>query len=451
MLIAAIHTVIQARYGGGQASRVVLEVLRISSRSSDMDVERILEQTNARLLISEDSEDSLDFHEAILVPYASALGADAVIARRPHFLGELCGHENEPLSCEVPILKLTSVFSFLSQQERFHKEETILVMTPGNRIIRLPKGATPLDFAYKVHTDLGDNCERIFVNDIEVPLNTELRTGNVVRVETGNRSNPDLEWLKFVKTHAAKKGIRRGRRRFQLQMGWEAIKQALGTDVRIYHRKLEYVAQTLGQKINQLVIKVGAGEVDIKTLQALMAEYNVQPVELKEEWPESVNVLLEGRPCKLASCCNPFPDDSIMGILGKNDGALWVHQTTCQHLEKVGVPQQFPIIWNEQHCWVQLSLLLSDRADTLRPLLNRLVEEYRLSPDLRSVTIDKLGRCWVVIKLPVASRQQLDNITARIRTAPEVRRIKTSKIPSVSWADGCLTKNQTINVFSEEQ
>ena len=449
ILIAAVHTAVSVEHGIGQAHRVVQKLIHMSS-NVEIDAERVLEQTNKILL---GSEDGLDFHEGILLPYASALQADAIVARRPQDLNALSGvaPQNGLLTCEIPVLSLNAILALFAQRGCFHGSETVFVMTPRHRVIRLPRGSTPIDFAYKIHSELGDRCERALVNDVEVPLHTKLRTGDVVRIEEGNRSAPDLAWLQFVQTRLARKLIRRGLKRSQRNKGWEKIKELLGHDIRPYRHKLQHVAQRLNLSLNQLVIKVETGETDLQTLQALMAEYSFQPISsqpiTRDSLPEVESIILEGRPCKLASCCKPFPNDGIMAVLGKNDGTLWIHCSDCQNLENINPIQKYPLFWNCQTCWVQISLLLIDKADTLRPLLNRLVDEYGLQPDLRSASSDQYGQVWVVLKLNVSSRQHLKQVVTQIKSAPEVRRVKISKVPPISWSDGCVLGKSNINVM----
>jgi GTP pyrophosphokinase/guanosine-3',5'-bis(diphosphate) 3'-pyrophosphohydrolase len=234
--------------------------------------------------------------------------------------------------------------------------DAVYVFTPKSKILALPRGATPVDFAYAIHTDVGDHCVAAKVNGEPVALRTELRSGDVVEVSGAPGARPNPAWLNFVRTGRARSKIRHYLKNMEQEesedLGEKMLAQALraeglqlpGTedaDAAIWQQ----LKRWSGNKSRaDLFTDIGLGRkiatIVAKRLARLMAEHGTKPDALTltmgrygsdDAAPSQGTVLIdgtEGASVQLASCCRPIPGDGIVGYLGRGEG-LMVHTVEC--------------------------------------------------------------------------------------------------------------------------
>ena len=237
--------------------------------------------------------------------------------------------------------------------------DAVYVFTPKSKILALPRGATPVDFAYAIHSDVGDHCVAAKVNNEPVALRTELRSGDVVEVLTAPGARPNPAWLNFVRTGRARSKIRHYLKNMEQEesraLGDKLLAQALraeglampSTDPN------DEAANALWQQLTRwsgnrtrgdLLIDIGLGRkiatIVAKRLARLMAERGARPdaVTLSlgryahdDSTPTQGLVLIdgsEGASVQCAPCCRPIPGDAIVGYLGRGEG-LTVHTAEC--------------------------------------------------------------------------------------------------------------------------
>jgi GTP pyrophosphokinase len=248
----------------------------------------------------------------------------------------------------------------------FTKE--IFVLTPNGDVISLPKGATPLDFAFAIHTDVGKHCRGAVVNGKLVQLNHTLRSGDVVKIITSPNQFPKLNWLDFVKTGRAKSKIKAYLRQEQneiIEEGKEILQRKLK------QLKLKYSEDNINKLVNFLNLKtskelfynVGAGIVDNKMLKNFAnAQSNVlynffrkklrrKPTNYKPEDSQQVinyDTIVFGPDEQqldytLANCCNPIPGDEIFGFTTINEG-IKVHKKDCPNAVNLHAKYGYRII-----------------------------------------------------------------------------------------------------------
>ena len=234
--------------------------------------------------------------------------------------------------------------------------DSIYVFTPKSKIMALPKGATPVDFAYAIHSDVGDHCVAAQVNGEAVPLRAELRSGDIVEIITAPGANPNPAWLSFVRTGRARSKIRHYRKDLEQEesreLGEKMLSQAMRVEglalpslelddpaAKIWH-ELAVWAGSSGTE--QLLVDIGAGRkiaaIIAKKLTRLMAERGQRPDALAltlgrftETPADRGSVVIdgsEGASVQLASCCRPIPGDEARGYLGRGEG-LVVHTCEC--------------------------------------------------------------------------------------------------------------------------
>ncbi|RRS02829.1 bifunctional (p)ppGpp synthetase/guanosine-3',5'-bis(diphosphate) 3'-pyrophosphohydrolase [Aquabacterium soli] len=237
--------------------------------------------------------------------------------------------------------------------------ESVYVFTPKSRILALPKGATPVDFAYAIHSDVGDHCVAAKVNDEPVALRAELRSGDVVEIITAPTAKPSPGWLSFVRTGRARSKIRAHLKNMEaeesLEMGEKLLSQALRPEGLTLPRGDEHTEGKDGELWQALVrwggnrtrddllIDIGLGRkiapMVAKRIAQIMAEFGERPDALTLtlgrfaaiESPTQGSVIIdgsEGATVQLAPCCRPIPGDPIAGYLGRGEG-LVVHTQMC--------------------------------------------------------------------------------------------------------------------------
>jgi GTP pyrophosphokinase len=176
--------------------------------------------------------------------------------------------------------------------------EVVLVFTPKGEVIELPQGATPVDFAFKVHTNVGYNCVGARVNGIMVPLSTELKTGDRVEIITSkNPSGPKLDWLKFVKSASARSRIK------------------------AYFRKLYEE-----QKKHEAAVE--------KQAPAVQAPVPQVKKKAQEEFIPVIDGAAYGVKTSVAKCCNPTYPDNIVGYVSRGRG-IKIHRVDCSNLQDI--------------------------------------------------------------------------------------------------------------------
>ena len=234
--------------------------------------------------------------------------------------------------------------------------DAIYVFTPKSKIMALPKGATPVDFAYAIHSDVGDHCVAAQVNGEAVPLRAELRSGDIVEVITAPGASPNPAWLSFVRTGRARSKIRHYLKDLEQEESRELGEKMLAQAMRVeglglpslevddpaaqIWRDLAAWAGSAGTE--QLLMDIGAGRkiatIIAKKLARLMAEQGQKPDALAltlgrfgEAPAHQGSVTIdgsEGASVQLATCCRPIPGDEVRGYLGRGEGLI-VHTCEC--------------------------------------------------------------------------------------------------------------------------
>ncbi len=240
--------------------------------------------------------------------------------------------------------------------------DAVYVFTPKSKIMALPRGATVVDFAYAVHTDVGDRTVAAKVNGEQVPLRTELKNGDVIEVVTAATSNPNPAWLGFVRTARARSKIRHHLKTLaqdeSQSLGYKLLSQALRAEGIEHLPEDDEPHQGLWDKLlrfsgnktrEELLVDIGLGKriasIVAKRTVTLLAELGEKPNALlmsKERFTahESISqgaIVLDGSESatvQYAPCCRPLPGDAIVGYLGRGEGLI-VHTAPCAVAQKL--------------------------------------------------------------------------------------------------------------------
>ncbi|MFL9840868.1 bifunctional (p)ppGpp synthetase/guanosine-3',5'-bis(diphosphate) 3'-pyrophosphohydrolase [Sphingomonas sp. ST-64] len=235
-------------------------------------------------------------------------------------------------------------------------QDRIFAFTPKGELIQLPKGATPIDFAYAVHTDLGDQAVGAKINGRVVPLRTEIAQGDQVAILRSKAQRPQENWLNFAITGKARAAIRRHLRHKERD---ETI--ALGRnlyDEIVTRLPVPIGEEALGAALTRLKLDDADALMeaiarqkltDAQVMEALMPgstqdEANIQPV---QRAPISIKGLTPGVAFTLASCCRPVPGDRIVGVR-KPGAPIEIHQISCPKLDAVEDQDWIDIGWGDR-------------------------------------------------------------------------------------------------------
>jgi guanosine-3',5'-bis(diphosphate) 3'-pyrophosphohydrolase len=295
-------------------------------------------------------------------------------------------------------------------------DEEIYVFTPKGDVFTLPSSATPVDFAYLVHTQVGFHCIGAKVNGKMVPLSHELKSGDQVEIITSKKQTPNPDWVKFVVTQKARSRIRHWinqKRRQAVVHGrdvWE--KRSTKTGLKLSESELARLATRLKfPNLDQLFYEIGSGLFDvnelIKTAQAAhreeeAAKHSEDTLRLQyESFLDSAQS--SGKPALLidgelhsniatdyATCCNPIPGDSVFGYLSRT-GTIKIHRVSCRNAPNLILNQADRIIsvdWSRQkdiHFVAALRVMGEDRVGILNDLTQ--VISKNLKTNIRSITI----------------------------------------------------------------
>jgi len=234
--------------------------------------------------------------------------------------------------------------------------DAVYVFTPKSKILALPRGATPIDFAYAIHSDVGDHCVAAKVNGEPVALRTELRSGDVVEIVSAPGAKPNPAWLNFVRTGRARSKIRHYLKTMEQEesqeLGSKMLAQALraeglampGDDTPESAVWAQLTRWSGNRSRDELLTDIGLGRkiatIVAKRLARLLAEHGTRPdaVTLSmgrygqdDAAPTQGMVQIdgaEGASVQMAPCCRPIPGDAIVGYLGRGEG-LVIHTGDC--------------------------------------------------------------------------------------------------------------------------
>lgn len=240
-------------------------------------------------------------------------------------------------------------------------EANVYVMSPKGRVIALPNGSTPIDFAYRIHTEVGNKMVGATINGAIVPLNTVLKTGDVVSIRTSNQSTgPSEDWIKIVKSTHARNKIRAfyqkkeiEKKSAEIEKGKEYLideikKRGLNSDDYLEKKKLENVVGALTYpSLNDLYYAIGTKSIPVTTVVDRMVNHSASKTldndelvkmfnrnEVKRRKPSKCGVYVKGidtMMVSLAACCRPIPGDNIVGYVTKSQGVK-VHRDDCPNV-----------------------------------------------------------------------------------------------------------------------
>ncbi|GAB1258657.1 bifunctional GTP diphosphokinase/guanosine-3',5'-bis pyrophosphate 3'-pyrophosphohydrolase [Aurantivibrio plasticivorans] len=318
--------------------------------------------------------------------------------------------------------------------------DEVYVFTPKGRIVELPAGATPVDFAYAVHTDIGNRCVACRINDRLAPLSQTLESGQRVKIITSPSATPNHNWLNFVVSGKARSGIRHF-------LKSQLHNQSAELGHRILNRALTNAGSSIEklteEQVNKLLKETGAKSLDeiledigLGNRIAFAIAKMLVPKGLDEE-ESATNIYspltidsTEGMVVSFARCCRPIPGDPILGHISAGKG-LVIHQEHCHNIaesrnnpEKISHVNWAPSVSGE--FLVDVRVEVESERGIIASLATRIAEQ---GAHIEQITVDERDAHNSVIHLclGVKNRIHLANIMRRIRIMSPVIRITRAK------------------------
>lgn len=340
------------------------------------------------------------------------------------------------------VVSTTAVKSEHVTQDLF--VDRIYVFTPMGDIIDLPKGATPLDFAYTIHSEVGHRCRGAKVDGNIVPLIYELQMGQRIEILTAKHANPSRDWLNphygYLKTARARAKVQHWfREKDNMQNavnGRELLDKELRrlgisnkTDLNPVVRKLNYKSD------DELFAALSSGEIRIAQV-----IHHLHPVQ--EAKPEAIEIRSPGESAPdvkilginnllthIAKCCKPLPGDSVVGYVTRNRG-LSIHRRDCNNVLNIAndsLHRMIEVSWGEKHTGAypaDLLIRVYDRAGILRDITAQLASEKINVLGLQTQKINDSPEVDIYLTIEIEDRQQLKSAVELLQKLPNVLEVR---------------------------
>ena len=331
--------------------------------------------------------------------------------------------------------------------------DEVFVFTPKGDVIDLPAGSVTLDFAYKIHTDIGNHCTGARVNGRLVPLDYQLKTGDMVEVVTSKQGSPSRDWLNIVKTSHAKNKVRtwfkKERREENIEKGREMIEREIKR-VNVEQRIIlkSDLFEDVGRSFNLMSVEdvyaaVGYGGISVhQFISRLREEYNrkhvdkdreealpvIKPVKhLKQTSPGVTIQGMDNLLMRVARCCNPVPGDDIVGFITRGRGVS-VHRRDCPNLSHYSSDEGrfLEASWDGiagASYPVEIEISANDRKNLLADVMTA-VNESKVEITAVSARTDKNKNATIHMTMVVRDQIHLDQIMSKIKKIKEVYSVR---------------------------
>jgi GTP pyrophosphokinase len=322
----------------------------------------------------------------------------------------------------------------------------VYVFTPNGDIIDLPKGSTPLDFAFRIHTQVGISTIGAIVNGKIVPLEYELKTGDIVNMKTSKNSfGPNDNWLKIAKTSNARSKIKnylnKRRRSVLIEMGKEDLNRELSNRKEAIKLDDKTVAELFSKKgvksVDDLYYEIGKNTISPgSAINALVGHKEYTEEEMIQRINDSVyldkksdtNIIVEGiknPSIKLSNCCSPIPGDRITGYISKGTG-IAVHRSACNNLQSLDENRYIEVFWGNDNTKlypVNIKIVVSNRDNVLAEIINSITSSRGKVLQVAASTNKRLEGV-IKLKINVHDKSELENIIVNLQKISDVYSIE---------------------------
>ncbi|MBE7067732.1 MAG: bifunctional (p)ppGpp synthetase/guanosine-3',5'-bis(diphosphate) 3'-pyrophosphohydrolase [Clostridiales bacterium] len=329
----------------------------------------------------------------------------------------------------------------------------LLVFTPRGKVISLPPEATPVDFAYAIHSEVGNRCTGARVNSKIVPLTTTLQVGDVVEIITSpNSKGPSRDWLKFVKSSSAKAKIRQfyknelkeeNIRLGQTKLEDEAKKRGFNLSSLLTQESFKRISERFSfNETEEMFAAVGYGSISVNQVLFKLIDY------YRKEIPHAVEVhaggtgkniggvLVNGQAgmlVKFAGCCSPVPGDEIVGYTSRGRGVV-IHRSDCPNIKNVEQERLLSASWQieagaKQKYNANISIRATDQGAALS-VLSSVVSELKLAITAINGRIDKNRDAVLEASISLTDISEVDSLIKKMQA--DKRIYEVHRITSLS-------------------
>ena len=315
--------------------------------------------------------------------------------------------------------------------------DEVYVFTPKGQIVELPLGATPIDFAYSVHTGLGNRCIACHVDGELTPLSEPLKSGQKVEIVSAAGAQPNPNWLNFVVTAKARSAIRHFLKNQQhdesVDLGKRLLDQALSNLGTSYNKlkksQIKMLLKETGAPTFEFVLQqIGLGNRVPFAVANLMVPVNKRQI-VEDKKNSNLPVVIdasEGLLVQYGRCCHPIPGDPILGHLSPGKG-LVIHHESCRNLKEIRrFPEKcMPLVWSsvvEGEFAVELKVEVTPERGFIAALAARMTEE---DATIEHISVDEKDALTSIVDvvLTVKNRIHLADIMRRARSLKPVRKV----------------------------
>ena len=341
------------------------------------------------------------------------------------------------------VLENPGLVSFENSYRKIYKSDKIFIFTPEGDLKQLPVGSTVLDFAYEIHTRVGETCSGARVNGRMVPIRHVLTNGDRVEIITSKKQSPNADWLNAVVTDKAKNKIRRylleqelkesemGKGMLQRRLkNWKLPFSETVVDMLVKEFKLENALQLYHQ--------ISTEKIDIADVKRfLTAKFGENPERMEKALPETVGASKKEQPTeaeeslsigedidnvtyKLAKCCNPIPGDRVFGFV-TSDGTISIHRTNCPNAKSMQQRYGYRIInvkWNgieNQGSQATVRIYGRDVMGLLGKITKVISEDLEVNMKNIALNSDKEGFFEGRIVLQISDVDALEQLIGRLK------------------------------------
>ncbi|HBE16694.1 MAG TPA: (p)ppGpp synthetase [Cyanobacteria bacterium UBA11149] len=335
-------------------------------------------------------------------------------------------------------------------------DDDVYVFTPLGDVVALSRGATPVDFAYRIHTEVGHHCTGVRINAQWRVLDTPLKNGDIVEIITQKNARPSLDWLNFAVTPSARNRIRQWYKRFNreenIARGRDLLEKELGKsgfESLLKSEPMQSVVRRCNyHSVEDLLAALGYGEITVNLVVKRWRDMvkASQPVDTEQTIEETISSLaptsklplcanvsknepiigVEGLMHKIAGCCNPVPGEPIIGVVTKLHG-ISIHRQGCANVENVQGDRIVPVSWNQtdtdngrpQTYPVNVQIEAIDRVGVFKDVLSRLCDQ---NINVRKAQVKTQHGKPAIIDLCIDIRdyEQLQQIFTRIKKMSDI-------------------------------
>ena len=330
--------------------------------------------------------------------------------------------------------------------------DEVFVFTPQGDVIDLPQGAIPIDFAYRIHTDVGHHCVGAKINGKIVPLDYSLKNGDIVEIITTKTGKPSMDWLKIVGSSESRSKIRtwfkRENREENIEKGMEALEKEckrLGYEWKAVYTtsRLAHIAKQMNAGTEEdLVAAIGYGGFAVNTIliklikmykQADQDKEGLEPIQVMETVKSVKNVqttgsgiLVKGEAgllIRIAKCCSPVPGDPIIGFITKGRG-ISVHRADCPNINHVrsDVERLIDVEWEcsgKEWFEVHIEIVAYDRTGIMAEIM-AVLAELKISILSMNAKVNDTKTAMIYMGISIKDLAQFEFATTKIRRLKDV-------------------------------